>query len=275
MRAQIVVDIDLDVIPEGFHSFEKTSFRFRNGHEKPVVRQIRETLDLVAVVVGDQHPVEGAHSDAGKNLQDVAGPKTDQRRARTLLDDVDVRGVLEQVEIVAQLPEFPGRRKIALMAPGRIEDGRFHHPNRRRPRGLRPQEDRNHEDKHKGEEGEFVKAALVSKLTDAIALGEAERLAKVVEGISELNPKSRDVLAGVRAEIEQLFGEYGEAEQKKRREVETGARAVLHQLRISGSAIGGVNPEVVPEWKNELDKIAQPYRERLDSMKARLAGFPA
>ena len=67
-----------------------------------------------------------------------------------------------------------------------------------------------------------------------------------------------------------MFGEYPEAEQKKRRELETAARGVLHQLRISGSAIGGVNPEVVPEWKNELDKIAQPYRERLDDMKARL-----
>ena len=82
-------------------------------------------------------------------------------------------------------------------------------------------------------------------------------------------------MAAIRGEIEQLFAEYREAEQKKRREVETAARGVLHQLRISGSAIGSVNPEVVPEWKSELDKIAQPYRERLDDMKARLAGFPA
>ncbi len=70
--------------------------------------------------------------------------------------------------------------------------------------------------------------------------------------------------------MEGLFAEYREAEQKKRREVETAARGVLHQLRISGSAIGSVNPEVVPEWKNELDRIAQPYRERLDDIKAEL-----
>ena len=130
-------------------------------------------------------------------------------------------------------------------------------------------------DKHKGEERELVRAALASKLIDTIELGDAERLSKVIEGISELKLKSRDDLAGIKAEVEQLFGEYREAEQKKRREVDVAARGVLHQLRISGSAIGGVNPEVVPEWKNELDKIAQPYRERLDGMKARLAGFPA
>ena len=126
-------------------------------------------------------------------------------------------------------------------------------------------------DKYKGEERELVRVTLASKLIDAIELGDAERLSKVIEGVSELDLKSREALAGIRADIEQLFGEYREAEQKKRREVETAARGMLHQLRISGRAIGSVNPEVVPEWKNELDKIAQPYRERLDSLKARLA----
>ena len=125
-------------------------------------------------------------------------------------------------------------------------------------------------DKQKGEERELVRAALSSKLIDAIELGDAERLAKVVEAISDLKLKSEDGLPAARNEIEGLFAEYREAEQKKRREVETAARGVLHQLRISGSAIGSVNPEVVPEWKNELDKIAQPYRERLDGLKARL-----
>ena len=130
-------------------------------------------------------------------------------------------------------------------------------------------------DKYKGEERELVRAVLASKLIDAIELGDAERLSKVIEGISELNLKSREGLASIRAEIEQLFAECREAEQKKRREVDAAARGVLHQLRISGSAIGSVNPEVVPEWKNELDKIALPYREKLGDIKARLrSGFP-
>ncbi len=54
----------------------------------------------------------------------------------------------------------------------------------------------------------------------------------------------------------------------------TGSESVATR-RISDSAIGSVNPEVVPEWKNELDKIAQPYRERLDDLKAGMrSGFP-
>jgi hypothetical protein len=130
-------------------------------------------------------------------------------------------------------------------------------------------------DKQKGEERELVRMALASRLIDAIELGDAERLAKVEEAISGLKLKAKEGLAAISGEIEQLFAEYREAEQKKRREVEAAARGVLHQLRISGSAIGSVNPEVVPEWKSELDKIAQPYRERLDDIKARLAASPA
>jgi hypothetical protein len=130
-------------------------------------------------------------------------------------------------------------------------------------------------DKYKGEERELVRAALASKLIDAIELGDAERLSKVVEAMSALKLKSEEGLVAIRGEIEGLFAESREAEQKKRREVDAAARGVLHQLRISGSAIGSVNPEVVPAWKNELDKIALPYREKLGDIKARLrSGFP-
>jgi hypothetical protein len=130
-------------------------------------------------------------------------------------------------------------------------------------------------DKHKGEERELVRTALASELIGAIDLGDTERLSKVIEGISELDLKDKGRLIDIRAEIGQLFGEYREAEEKKRREVDSAARGALHQLRISGSAVGGVNPEVFPEWKSELDRIAQPYRERLDHIKAKLAELPA
>lgn len=130
-------------------------------------------------------------------------------------------------------------------------------------------------DKSKGNDRGLVEAALASRLTGSIELGDTERLSKVLEGLSAIGPAGREGLPETRAEIEALFDEYREADQKRRREVETAAREVLHQLRISGSAIGSVNPDVVPEWQSELDRIARPYRERLDGIKARLAGFPA
>jgi hypothetical protein len=130
-------------------------------------------------------------------------------------------------------------------------------------------------DKHKGEERDLVEAAVASRLIGSIELGDADRLSNVFEALSAVNSQRREILPGIRTEIEALFGEYRDTDQKSRHEVDTAARGVLHQLRISGSAIGGVNPEVVPEWKSELDRIARPYRGRLDDMKARLAGIPA
>ncbi len=130
-------------------------------------------------------------------------------------------------------------------------------------------------DKNKGQDRGLVEAALASRLISSIELGDTERLSKVLEALSAIGFHSGEGLPDIRAEIEALFDEYRDADQKRRREVETAARGVLHQLRISGSAVGSVNPDVVPEWKSELDAIARPYRERLDGIKARLAGFPA
>ncbi len=130
-------------------------------------------------------------------------------------------------------------------------------------------------DKNKGEDRDLVEAAVALWLVASIELGDIDRLEKVLEALAAVSAKPREGLPEIRAEIEALFAEYRQADQKRRREVETAARGVLHQLRISGSAIGSVNPEVVPEWKGELDLIARPYRERLSGIKARLAGLPA
>lgn len=130
-------------------------------------------------------------------------------------------------------------------------------------------------DKNKGEDRGLVEAAVAARLIASIDLGDAERVSRVFEGLSAVDTGSRETQPDIGAEIEALFGEYREADQKRRRELDTAARGVLHQLRISGSAIGSVNPEVVPEWKSELDKIARPFRVRLDDIKARLAGIPA
>lgn len=130
-------------------------------------------------------------------------------------------------------------------------------------------------DKSKDEDRGLVASALASRLAVSIELGDAQRLSKVVEGVLATGAVSKEAVALARAETEALFEEYREADAKRRRQLEAAARGVLHQMRISGSAIGGVNPEVVPEWKSELGQIARPYQERLDGIKARLAGVPA
>jgi hypothetical protein len=123
-------------------------------------------------------------------------------------------------------------------------------------------------DKYGAEERELVKRALISKLAQAIELGNYERLDKAMEGISGLKQKKR--IKEIKDEIEQLFQEYKQVEEKESREVEKSAREILHQLRISGSAIGTINPKVIPQWQQGLDRLAQPYQEKLERLKQKL-----
>ena len=113
---------------------------------------------------------------------------------------------------------------------------------------------------------------MASKLASAIELGNYERLDRVMEGISYL--RQMEATGKIGYEIKQLFQEYEQAEQKGREEMERSAREILHQLRISGSAIGAVNPKAIVEGQQDLDRFAQPYRERLELLRQKLIQLP-
>jgi len=123
-------------------------------------------------------------------------------------------------------------------------------------------------DKYGAGERELVKGALISKLAQAIELGNYERLEKAIEGISSL--KQKKGIREIKDEIEQLFQEYKQVEEKESRETEKFAREILHQLRISGSAIGAINPKVIPRWQQGLNRLDQPYQEKLEQLKQKL-----
>jgi hypothetical protein len=125
-------------------------------------------------------------------------------------------------------------------------------------------------DRYKGEERDLVAEALISGLVQGIELGNNERLAKVIEGISGLKEDQRTGIREIKGQVGTLFQEYQEVEQKERRKIEDSVRGILHQLRISGSAIGAINPKVMPEWQQALDTFAEPYTTRLEEMKERL-----
>ncbi len=123
-------------------------------------------------------------------------------------------------------------------------------------------------DKYRGEERNSISKAVASKLAQAIELGNRERLRKVMGGVSYL--RQNGTIKEVSNEIEQLFQEYEQAEQKEREEIEESAKGILHQLRISGSAIKAINPKAISRWQQDLDQLAQPYKERLEQLKQKL-----
>ena len=123
-------------------------------------------------------------------------------------------------------------------------------------------------DKYEGEKREWVKKMAMVKLAQSIELGSRQRLGKAIEGISCL---SEDEEVGeIGDEVKQLLDEYEQAGWKKREEIEKSGREILHQLRISGSAVEAINPRVKDEWQQSLDRFAQPYRERLEELRQRL-----
>ena len=123
-------------------------------------------------------------------------------------------------------------------------------------------------DKYEGEKRDWVKKMAMVKLAQSIELGSRQRLEKTIEGISYLSG-DREV-GEIGDEVKQLLDEYEQAGWKKREEIEKSGREVLHQLRISGSAVEAINPMIKDEWQQSLDRFAQPYRERLEELKQRL-----
>ncbi|RLC93678.1 MAG: hypothetical protein DRI39_05050 [Chloroflexi bacterium] len=127
-------------------------------------------------------------------------------------------------------------------------------------------------DKYTGEQRKLASSALLSRLADAIELGSPERLERALDGILALKQNEPGV-AGIKDEIVRLLREYRQEEDRGKREAEESAREVLSRLGISGSAIGSVRPETIPECKQSLDDLARPYEQRLGELKARLAGL--
>ena len=71
--------------------------------------------------------------------------------------------------------------------------------------------------------------------------------------------------------IKELFQEYREAEKEKRQEIERTGSEILHQLRISGTAISQINVQAKDEWQKKLSELSRPYEERLSGLKQELS----
>ena len=123
-------------------------------------------------------------------------------------------------------------------------------------------------DKYKGEKRDGVKKVAMVKLAQSIELENRQRLEKAIEGIFYLREDGE--VGEIGNEVKQLLDEYEQAGRKMREEIEKSGREVLHQLRISGSAIEAINPRVRDEWQQSLDKLAQPYKERLEELRQKL-----
>jgi len=121
-------------------------------------------------------------------------------------------------------------------------------------------------DKYSGEEKTLIELALVGLLTEAITFDSQSRAEKAARGMVALEPKAQPIVG----RMIDLLTEYHQAGKRIRKEVESGAKEVLHQLRISGPAIGEINIEGNPQRQEDWQRLRAPLEQQLDAFKREL-----
>jgi hypothetical protein len=119
--------------------------------------------------------------------------------------------------------------------------------------------------KHEEKERNIIKQALIEHLVQAIDFTTTQSinsLKRIVEAISRLKPELQPKAEA----IGQLVQEYEGAEQKIRQELESSYRETLHQLRISGTAVGIINIEADQQWQLARQGLIEAFTPRLNAL---------
>ena len=123
--------------------------------------------------------------------------------------------------------------------------------------------------KHNDEDKALISQAVLHQLIERIDLRYSLTLDRTSQGILSL-VKAETAVKTV-GKIKELFQEYREAEKEKRQEIERAGSEILHQLRISGTAISQINIQAKDEWHKKLSEVSRPYEERLSRLKQELS----
>ncbi len=123
--------------------------------------------------------------------------------------------------------------------------------------------------RHSPEEQAMAKQAAVEHLAEAIeppATVSIDRVTRAVDGIESLAPELQPQVD----EMRKLLHEYDGAERMVRQELEGTCRETLHRLRISGTAIAGINLDATEEWQTARQRLAQSFVPGFDALKRAL-----
>ena len=124
------------------------------------------------------------------------------------------------------------------------------------------------------ENGVVVRAAL-SRLVEAIDLSSGQPIERSLDGLLTL--KEKEGIGGTIDSIRILFAEFQEErEQEYEREkenIEKRERELLHQLRITGSAVGAINPKASESLSLVYEQLNSQFNERLEALKEELRNF--
>lgn len=123
--------------------------------------------------------------------------------------------------------------------------------------------------KHEGPEKEMITTFLTRQFVDAIEIS-GSKTERAIEGILTLDQQG--TMKDKVAKIKEVLQEHQSAQTKEKEDIEKAGREILHQMRISGSAVSRINIRAKEEWQKRLEKIAAPFEETLKQLKQQLLG---
>jgi len=127
-------------------------------------------------------------------------------------------------------------------------------------------------ERYSGDEKGIVIVAALSGLVEAIDFTSGDLIERALDGLLSLKGKGRTV--GTIEEIRGLFGEFQDVQKQKyvseKERIEKDERELLHQLRISGSAVGPINLEASEAWGMVSQELNSQFNERLVVLKQEL-----
>jgi hypothetical protein len=121
--------------------------------------------------------------------------------------------------------------------------------------------------KHDSADKEPITHAVIQRLVEEIDLSRGFMLDKITHGILSLtNNRAAESLG----KLNELFKEYKEVEERQTQDIEKAGREILHQIRISGTAIGQINIRAKEEWREKISMVTPQFEDRLSELRQEL-----
>jgi hypothetical protein len=126
--------------------------------------------------------------------------------------------------------------------------------------------------RYSGDEKGIVIRAALWRLGEAMGLESDEVTERAMAGMLTL--RGEEKIGEISERIRSLLREYREAKRQKyeeeKEDIERRERELLHQLRISGSAVGEINLRASEAWERISRELLSPFDERLNELKQEL-----
>ena len=126
--------------------------------------------------------------------------------------------------------------------------------------------------RYSSDENGVVVRAVLSRLFETIDLSSGHPIDRALDGLLTL--RENEGIGGTISSIRILLAEFQkEREQEYEREkenIEKSERELLHQLRITGSAVGTMNPKASESLNLVYGQLNSRFNERLEALKKEL-----